>query len=121
MAAIERVKYSNLATPIVPVPKPDGTVRVCGNFKVTVNPMLHADQHPIPKAEDLFATLAGRKKFSNWTFPRHTNKYYYIQMTVNILLLKLIWDFFSILACLSALCLLQQFFNKLWKRFYMEF
>ena len=26
--------------------------------------MLHVDQHPIPKAEDLFATLAGGKKFS---------------------------------------------------------
>ena len=64
MGAIERVKYSDWATPIVPVPKPDGTVRVCGDFKVTVNPMLHVDQHPIPKAEDLFATLAGGKKFS---------------------------------------------------------
>ena len=26
--------------------------------------MLQVDQHPIPKAEDLFATLAGGKKFS---------------------------------------------------------
>ena len=61
---IERVKYSDWATPIVPVPKPDGTVRVCSDFKITVNPVLHVDQHPIPKAEDLFATLAGGKKFS---------------------------------------------------------
>ena len=64
MGAIERVKYSDWATPIVPVPKPDNTVRVCGDFKITVNPVLHIDQHPIPKAEDLFATLAGGKKFS---------------------------------------------------------
>ena len=64
MGAIERVKYSDWATPIVPVPKLDGTVRIYGDFKVTVNPMLHVDQHPIPKAEDLFATLAGGKKFS---------------------------------------------------------
>ena len=26
--------------------------------------MLHIDQHPIPKAEDLFVTLAGGKEFS---------------------------------------------------------
>ena len=104
---IEKVKYSDWAIPIVPVPKPNGTVRVCGDFKITVNPMLHVDQHPIPKAEDLFATLAGGKFFQNWTFPRHTNKYCYIQMTVNRLLLTLIWGFFCILACLSGLHLLQ--------------
>ena len=64
MGAIEKVRYSNWATPVVPVPKLDGTVRVCGDFKITVNPVLHIGQHPIPKAEDLFATLAGGKKFS---------------------------------------------------------
>ena len=64
MGAIEKVRYSDWATPVVPVPKPDGTVRVCGDFKITVNPVLHIDQHPSPKAEDLFATLAGGKKFS---------------------------------------------------------
>ena len=37
---------------------------MCSDFKITVNPALHIDQHPIPKAEDLFATLAGGKKFS---------------------------------------------------------
>ena len=52
------------ATPVVPIPKPDGTVRLCGDFKITVNPALYIDQHPIPKAEDLFTTLAGGKKFS---------------------------------------------------------
>ena len=70
MGAIEKVKYSDWATPIVPVPKPNGTVQVCGDFKITVNPMLHVDQHPIPKAEDLFATLAGGKKFSKLDLSR---------------------------------------------------
>ena len=62
--AIERVKYGDWATPVVPIPKPDGTVRLYGDFKITVNPALYIDQHPIPKAEDLFATLAGGNKFS---------------------------------------------------------
>ena len=51
--------------PVFPIPKPDGTVRACGKFKITVNPVSHIDQHPVPKAEDSFGTLAGGKKFSN--------------------------------------------------------
>ena len=30
---------------------------------MTVNPVLKIDQYPVPTAEDLFATLAGRKTF----------------------------------------------------------
>lgn len=49
---------------MVPVPKQDGSVRLCGDFKVTVNPVLLVDQHPIPKPEDLLTALAGGQKFS---------------------------------------------------------
>ena len=59
-----QVQYSDWATPVVPVPKPDGSVRLCGDFKITVNPMLQVDQHPLPKPQDLLTTLAGGKKFS---------------------------------------------------------
>ena len=47
-----------------PVPKPDRSVRICGDFKVTINPVLQIDKHPIPKPEDLLTVLAGGQKFS---------------------------------------------------------
>ena len=53
-----------IIAPIVAVPKKDGKFRICGDYKVTVNPVLQVDQYPLPKPEDLFATLAGGKKFT---------------------------------------------------------
>ncbi len=59
------VEHSDWAAPIVPVLKPDGkTVRICGDFRLTVNPVSKLDQYPIPKIEDLFATLARGEKFT---------------------------------------------------------
>jgi hypothetical protein len=58
------VTHSEWATPIVAVSKADGRVRICGDFKVTVNPHLKVNQYPLPKAEDIFTTLAGGKKSS---------------------------------------------------------
>ena len=49
---------------MVPVPKPDGSVRLCGDFKTTINPILQVDQHPLPKPEYLLTILTKGKKFS---------------------------------------------------------
>ena len=61
---IEKVKYSQWAAPVVPVPKGDGQLRLCGDHKVTINPALEMEQYPLPKPDDIFATLAGGKVFS---------------------------------------------------------
>ncbi len=58
---LEKVTHSDWAAPIVAVPQKDGKTRICGDYKVTVNPVLEVDQYPLPKPEDLFATLAGGK------------------------------------------------------------
>ena len=39
-------------------------MRICGDFKQTVNPVSKLDCYPIPKVEDLFARLAGGKSFT---------------------------------------------------------
>ena len=38
---------------------------MCGDFKVSVNPVLLAEQYPLPRIEDIFTNLAGGKHFSN--------------------------------------------------------
>lgn len=61
---LEPVTVSEWATPIVPVSKKDGGIRTCGDFKVTVNPVLSVEQYPLPRIEDLFAGLSGGQRFS---------------------------------------------------------
>jgi len=49
---------------IGPVLEKDGFVRLCGDYKVTVNPELQAEQYPLPRIQDGFVNLAGGQKFS---------------------------------------------------------
>ena len=54
---IKPVQFSQWAAPIVPVLKPDGSVRICGDYKVTLNQAAKTDTYPLPKIEDLFTSL----------------------------------------------------------------
>ena len=61
---IEPVQFSDWAAPIVPVMKRDGSIRVCGDYKVTINQAARLDTYPLPRIDDLFARLAGGEVFS---------------------------------------------------------
>ena len=64
LSILEPIQFSEWASPIVPVLKSDRSVRICGDFKVTLNSVSKLDRHPIPRIEDLFATLGGGKLLS---------------------------------------------------------
>ena len=65
MGILEPIESSEWAAPIVPVIKCDKkSIRICGDFRVTVNPVSRLNRYPIPKIEDLFATLKNGKVFS---------------------------------------------------------
>ena len=62
---IEPVTHADWAAPIVPVLKRDKkTVRICGDFSVTINSATKLDAYPIPRIEDLFTKLTGGKSFT---------------------------------------------------------
>ena len=61
---LKPVTHSEWAAPIVVVPKKNGRFRLCGDYKVTANPVLDIDQYPLPKPDDLFASLAGGERFT---------------------------------------------------------
>ncbi|XP_062572564.1 uncharacterized protein K02A2.6-like [Saccostrea cucullata] len=46
------------------VPKPDKSVRLCGDYKVNVNRVISGEQYPLSKTDDMFATLAGGEKLT---------------------------------------------------------
>jgi len=65
---IIKVKFSDWAAPIVPVAKQNGTIRICGDYKLTVNKVAKPDIYPLPKIDELFTALTGGKAFSKLDF-----------------------------------------------------
>ena len=64
-AVLEPVEFSEWAAPVVVVLKSDQkSVRICGDFRMTINPISKLDKYPIPKVEDLFASLKKGKTFT---------------------------------------------------------
>ena len=62
---IIKVEQSDWASPVVVVvPKADGSVRLCGDYKVTINRVVDDEQYPLPTAQDLYTTLAGSNMFT---------------------------------------------------------
>jgi hypothetical protein len=61
---IKPVEFSDWASPIVSVVKPDGSMRLCGDYKVTINRVTKVDKHPIPRIRDILSTLSGGKSFT---------------------------------------------------------
>ena len=64
LGVIRPVQFSDWAAPVVPVMKSDGRIRLCGDYKITVNRATKLEKYPIPRIEELFASLAAGKSFT---------------------------------------------------------
>ena len=58
------VSQSKWAMPLVPVPKKDGGVLICGDYKPTVNTQIEIAHHPLPTVELITSKLSGNTVFS---------------------------------------------------------
>lgn len=61
---IKRVDFSDWASQIVVADKKNGDIRVCCNYKRTLNPNLERHDYPIPRVDDILFTLNGLKFFT---------------------------------------------------------
>lgn len=61
---IEKITTSSWAMQIIPILKKNDKIRICGDYKVTVNPNLIIDDHPFPTIDELFSKLTNGVKFS---------------------------------------------------------
>ena len=83
---LEAVKFSEWATPIVPVMKLM-ELRICGDYKVMVNRESHVEQYPIPMLEDigLLVKLGKRNLFSKLDMSHAYNQMMLDEESQNIL------------------------------------
>lgn len=48
----------------MPVLKQNGDIRICGDFKVTINKFLIDFKYPLPRIDEIFASLGGGELFT---------------------------------------------------------
>ncbi|XP_046383928.1 uncharacterized protein K02A2.6-like [Ischnura elegans] len=59
----EPVRHSEWASPLVVVPKKNGELRLCIDYKSTVNTVIERDQYPLPRLDDILSGLSGGRVF----------------------------------------------------------
>ena len=71
LGIITPVKHSSWAAPVDPVLKQNGTIRLCGNYRITINTDSEGDTYHLSRVEEFFAAMAGGKVFSKLICVRH--------------------------------------------------
>lgn len=64
IGVLEPVQYAEYASPIVPVLKRNGSIRLCADYSISINKQLVIEQYPLPTAQELFSQLHGGSQFS---------------------------------------------------------
>lgn len=65
---ISKIETSEWGSPLVPVLKDNGEIRVCADYKTTVNEFLEDVPYPFPRIQDIFQSLQGGQLFTKLDF-----------------------------------------------------
>ena len=61
---LKKVERSEWASPVVIVPTPDGSVRICSDYTLSINNVVEDTPYPLPTTDDIFSTFAGGQAFT---------------------------------------------------------
>lgn len=64
IGVIRPIKTSDWGTPIVPILKNNGEIRICADYSTTINPHLIDNKYVLPNIDDIFAALCGGQFFT---------------------------------------------------------
>ena len=119
LGIITPISFSDWAAPIVPVVKSNTNIRICGDYKVTINQASQRDSYPLPRVDDLFEAFLGGTIFTKLDL-HHAYAYQQISLDDDSKHLQQIThtrDCFGIRDYLLAFSLHQHCFNIPWKVF----
>ena len=63
-SVIDQVRFADWASTVVPVVKSGDNIRLCGDYKVTINQSSNVENYPLPRIDDFLASLVGGEYFS---------------------------------------------------------
>lgn len=64
---LEKIKFSEWTTPIVPIVKANGKdIRICGDYKVTINKCIVPEHYPMPYIERILASMHDARFFAKF-------------------------------------------------------
>ena len=113
---LEPVDHSNWAAPIVSVLKPDNKrVCICGDFRVTINPVSKLNRYPISRVEDLFATLKSGRIFTKLDLSQAYQQLSLDEESRKYVVINTQKSLFNILAYRTALPRHLEFSRESWK------
>lgn len=82
------VSFSEWATPVVPIIKKNGAIRLCGDYRSTVNQATESDTYPMPTASEVFAAISGGKFYTTLDLDRAYTQVVVTDATARLLTLN---------------------------------
>ncbi|XP_024875933.1 uncharacterized protein LOC112457238 [Temnothorax curvispinosus] len=106
------VNQSDWATPALFVRKPNGTIRVVGDYKVTVNPYIRESEYQIPTVEEAMTSLNGGKIFSQIDLKNAYKQLRVDEKTAKIFTISTPHRLFNVIVLVDGLNIAPRIFQK---------